>query len=170
MSSFNKLQFANHDAEIYGIDVSSKVTLWDNGRYGRGVVNGTVGWLHGKTTDTPQHHLYHMMPLNGQISLEHTLNRWVSAAELQLIGSKVDVDPLRNEPKTAGYGLINLRTGYHWSSLSIDFGIENLFDKQYYPPLGGVNFDDYMKSGWSSRIQPLAGLGRSFNVGVNWKF
>jgi iron complex outermembrane receptor protein len=49
-----------------------------------------------------------------------------------------DTSEVRNEIKTAGYGLTNLRTSYSWKQVRVDFGVENLFDKFYYLPTGGA--------------------------------
>jgi hypothetical protein len=45
---------------------------------------------------------------------------------------------MRNEIKTPGYSLVNLRTSYSWKQVRVDFGVENLFDKFYYLPTGGA--------------------------------
>ena len=44
---------------------------------------------------------------------------------------KDDVSDVRNEIKTAGYGLTNLRTSYTWKQVRVDLGIDNIFDKFY---------------------------------------
>ena len=124
--------------------------------------------MHGQTTSGDA--LYHMMPLNGKLALEHSLGGWTSAVEAQLVNSKSEADPSRQEPFTPGYTLINLRTGYQWQSVRIDVGIDNLFNKQYYPPLGGINLADYIASGYAGTPMALAGPGRSFMTGLTVKF
>ncbi|MEI7606428.1 MAG: TonB-dependent receptor [Rhodospirillaceae bacterium] len=161
------LQFANQDAEIYGIDFSGKKTVWEDGKYGKGVFKGTIGWLHGQTTSGNA--LYNMMPLNGKIAFEHSLGGWTSAIEAKLVDGKSEADASRQEPFTPGYVLFNLRTGYQWESVRFDVGIDNLLNKKYYQPLGGKNYDDYAASGWKS-LQPLAGPGRSYMAGMTVKF
>jgi len=168
-SSFNQLQFANHDARIYGLDISGKVALWTSSSFGHGQLNGTLGYVNGRNLDT-RNSLYHMMPLNGSLTLEQKIAGWTNAIEAQIVGGKSDIDPLRYEPTTLGYALVNLRTAYQWKNLRLDVGITNLFDKFYYLPLGGVNFDNYMSSGWMGAMVPLAGQGRSFNVGITQIF
>ncbi|HTY20863.1 MAG TPA: TonB-dependent receptor [Geobacteraceae bacterium] len=161
-STFSQLRFANHDAILYGLDLGWDVGLWDNKGFGSGRLKGTFGWVQGKRLDQGGS-LYHMMPLNARVSLEETLLKtWKSACEIQAVNKKSEVDSLRHEPETPGYLLVNLRSGYQWGHVALDVGVLNLFDKHYYLPLGGVNFDDFLKSGWSGRIQPLAGQGRSF--------
>ncbi len=168
-STFNQLQFINHDARIYGLDISGKLALWDNSALGSGQLRGSVGYVHGKDLNTGSS-LYHIMPLNSFLSLEQRIAGWTNGVELQLVGRKSDTDPLRFEPETAAYALVNLRTAYQFKNLRLDLGVTNLFDKFYYLPLGGVNFDNYMASDWMGKIEPLAGQGRSFTVSVTQTF
>jgi iron complex outermembrane receptor protein len=67
----------------------------------------------------------------------------------------------RLEPKTAGYALLNLRSSYIWKHLRIDGGIDNILDKNYALPLGGIYIGEVSVPGTSA-----AGMGRSFNVGM----
>jgi iron complex outermembrane receptor protein len=168
-STFNQLQFANRNAELYGLDVSGFVGLWDNASSGNGRLKGALGYVRGKTVATGDS-LYHLLPLNARLALEQKVSGWTNAIEWQLVARKSRVDPLRYEPKTGGYGLVNLRTGYEWKFVRVDLGVTNLFNKFYYLPLGGVNFDDYLASGWMGKIGPLAAPGRSFDARVTVTF
>ncbi|MCX6178841.1 MAG: TonB-dependent receptor [Chlorobiales bacterium] len=168
-STGNTLQFANHDARIYGLDVSGKLGLWENSSYGHGQLSGSLGYVHGRNLDTGNS-LYHMMPLNGYLTLEQRVAGWTNAVELQLVSEKTEVDPLRKEPTTPGFALLNLRTAYQWKNLRLDFGITNLFDKFYYLPLGGINYDQNLASKRLIPFESVAGQGRSFNVGLTQTF
>ncbi len=168
-STFSQLKFANHDARIYGADLAGFMPIWNNAALGRGRLKGTVGFVHGETVANGNS-LYHMMPLNGLIIVEQTLKTWRNGVELQWVDRKTAVDPLRHEPKTAGYALVNVRSSYQWQRIRIDAGITNLLDKTYELPLGGVNFDDFLASGWSSRISSVKGPGRSFYAAVTVQF
>ena len=147
--------------------MSGKANIWDNSAYGRGDLKGSLGWMHGQTISGDS--LYHMMPLNGKLALEHTLGGWTSAIEAQLVNAKSEADPLRQEPFTPGYTLINLRTGYQWGSVRFDVGIDNLLNKQYYLPLGGVDFSDTPHTS-PGAMGALPGPGRSYNAAVTVKF
>jgi iron complex outermembrane recepter protein len=165
----NILKFANHDAEMYGIDISGRVSLWESNGFGTGQLRGVIGYVHGRDIDNGTN-LYHMMPLNGQIALEQSIGGWTNAVEVQLVGSKTLVDDLRLEPETEGYTLVNLRTAYQWKNFRIDLGVTNLFDRFYYLPLGGINYDNFLFTKPKGTIYPLAGQGRSFNIGVTQTF
>jgi iron complex outermembrane receptor protein len=86
------------------------------------------------------------------------------------VAEKSQVNDLRNEPVTPGYALVNLRTSYEWETVRFDFGVENLFDKLYYPPLGGVDRADHQAAGAMGRIGAVPGEGRWFNAGVTVTF
>jgi iron complex outermembrane receptor protein len=168
-STFAQLRFANHNARIYGVDLSGNVSVWDSARFGRGEISGVAGWLRGKSLDMGNG-LYQMMPLNARIGLSETLKGWTAGVDVQVVDRKSSVDPLRFEQQTPGYALLNLRLGYRWRLLRIDVGGDNLLNKYYSLPLGGVNFDDYMASGWASQIRPLTGPGRSLYTGLTVRF
>ena len=168
-STFSQLRFANHNARIYGVDLSGEVALWHSARFGRGELSGVGGWLRGKTLDTGNG-LYQMMPLNARVALNETFKGWTGGVEIQVVDRKSDVDPLRFERQTPGYALLNLHLGYQWRRLRLDVGGDNLLNRYYYLPLGGVNFDDYMASGWSGQIMPLTGPGRSLYTGLTVRF
>lgn len=165
-NKFAKLRFANHDAQLYGVNVSGEAPLWRSHDIGAFALTGTLGYVHGERTDGGA--LYHMMPLNGRVALTHKLGGWSSTAEVQLVGEKDRVDVRRFEPLTSAYALINLRTSYEWQNLRFDLGVNNLLDKLYYDPLGGRDFADWKALGGT--IGPVPGTGRSINAGATVKF
>jgi iron complex outermembrane receptor protein len=163
------LRFTNHNAMFYGVDISGKVGLWDNEKLGNGQLQGSLGYVHGENRETGNS-LYHIMPLNVRFALEQNVAGWTNAIELQLVDRKSEVDPVRFEPTTPGYALVNLRTGYQWKNLRVDLGITNLLDKFYDLPLGGINYDEFLASKRKGQIESVAGQGRSFNIGVTQTF
>jgi iron complex outermembrane receptor protein len=169
-NSFVRLQYANQEARLYGIDLSGKMPL---GRTAVGAfgLKGLLNYVNGRNTDTDDD-LYNVMPLNAKISLTHRHGNWDNALELVGVKAKDDVSAVRNEIKTPGYGLVNLRGSYAWQKVRVDFGVENLFDKRYYLPLGGA----YTGQGMTMSITGtpwgivVPGMGRSLYAGVNVKF
>jgi iron complex outermembrane receptor protein len=139
-NSFVYLQFANHDATLYGLNIEGQLALWDDPSYGHGEFRGTFGYVRGERTDGTN--LYHIMPINAKLALDHTLGGWSNSIELQLVGSKDDVSQVHNELTTPAYALVNLRAGYQWDSVRVDFGTDNLFNTYYVLPLGGVDLVD----------------------------
>ena len=166
-AGYVELQFANHNAQIYGADISGRMTLLRSEDYGKLALLGVVGYVRGTNLDTGDN-LYHMMPLNAKLTLEHKLGNWSNAAELQLVDAKTDVEQVRDELQTPGYALVNLRSSYQWGQVRFDAGVENLFNQQYYSPLGGDYLGDAAIG--SKGPTPVAGMGRTVYAGITVKF
>ena len=169
-NEFVVLQYTNQSAELYGLDISGRVPLAKTG-VGEFGFKGLLNYTHGKNRDTGGG-LYNIMPINTKLALTHEIGGWNSALELVAAMGKDDVSDVRNEIKTAGYGLTNLRTSYTWKQVRVDLGIENLFDKFYTLPLGGA----YVGQGTTMGINSVPwgigvpGMGRSIYAGFNLKF
>lgn len=168
LGSFSQLQFANKEAEFYGIDLSGAASVWNGGRYGQTRIGGTLSWLHGQNLSEHMP-LYHQMPLNVLVSLDHRIGGLSGAIEVNWVDSKTRVDPTRKEPMSAAYALVNLRTAYALRQWRLTLDVENLFDKAYDLPLGGMALGDYSASG-GTVLRPVGGRGRSVNVGLSRKF
>jgi len=169
MSTFAQLQFANHNARIYGTDFSGSDTLWKNDNYGQGKISGVGGWLHGERLDTSTS-LYQIMPVNGRVNFDEELKGFTAGFGIQAVNRKSNVDPNHFEQVTPGYALFNLHSSYQRGYFQANAAAENLFNKSYSLPLGGVNFDDFMASGWMNQIKPLTGRGRSVSFSLTARF
>ncbi|MBW7900890.1 MAG: TonB-dependent receptor [Rhodocyclaceae bacterium] len=175
-NQFVVLKYANHDARLFGLDLAGRMPLGKSG-FGEFGLKGQLNYTNGKNRDTGDD-LYNIMPLNAKLTLTHKTGGWDSGVELVLVKSKDKVSDVRNEVKTDGYSLVNLRSSYAWKNVRIDFGVENLFDREYDLPLGGA----YIGQGRTMSLNPPAadgmfgwgtavpGMGRSFYAGVNYKF
>ncbi|GBQ13773.1 TonB-dependent receptor [Swaminathania salitolerans] len=161
-----KLRFANHNAQSYGINGSGQLRLWDTRRFGRGKLVSTFQWVRGQDFVTHSG-LYQQMPVNGTVGLRETYENWTGRVDVTLVKRKSTVDWLRDEPRTPGYALLGLGGSYRWRKLTLDASIENVFNQKYYLPLGGLSLGDYRRT---NRFAPLAGLGRSFNLSLTAAF
>ncbi|WEN41641.1 Heme/hemopexin utilization protein C [Thauera sp. GDN1] len=171
--TFNVLQFENQSARLYGIELSGRMPLAST-EFGEFGLRGQINYTRGKNRDTGDD-LYNIMPLNAKLALTQQLGGWDNAIELEGVKAKSKVSDVRNEIETPGYALTHLRTSYSWKSVRVDFGVENLFDKFYYLPLGGV----YLGQGTTMRLPAnggapygvaVPGAGRSIYAGINYKF
>jgi len=169
-NQFNVLKYVNQSAKLVGLNLSGHLPLAKTaaGDLGfKGLLNYTRG-----TNETTGDKLYNIMPLNAKLAVTQKLGGWDNSAELVLVSAKDNVSAMRNEIKTPGYSLVNLRGSYSWKSVRLDFGVENLFDKFYYLPTGGA----YTGQGTTMSINAVPygvavpGMGRSIYVGVNVKF
>lgn len=191
-NQFVKLQYANQSAAIYGADISGRMPL-GSGSMGNWGVSGLLNYTGGKNLTTGSG-LYNIMPLNAKVTLSQKISGWDNSLEVIGVERKSNVSAVRNEVKTPGYGLVNLRTSYTLSNLRFDFGLENLFDRMYYLPLGGaytgegatMSFNkeagivspatanvagSYGTSGTASMWgTAVPGMGRSIYVGATLKF
>ena len=130
------LKFVNQTARLYGLDLSGKMPLAKTG-VGEFGLNGLASYTKGENRDTGDG-LYNIMPLNAKLALTQKRGRWDNAAELVMVSRKDDVSEARNEMETPGYALVNLRGSHAWKKVRVDFGVENVFDRLYYHPLGGA--------------------------------
>ena len=166
-NGINYLQFANHDAVLFGADVSAEARAWSNDQYGKGLLKCALTYTRGYRTDSSGSGLYHIMPINANIALEQSVGNWTNSVNIQAVGAKNETDNTRKEPTTPGYALVDLKTNYKFSkNVNFDFSITNLFDKSYALPLGGIDLVDHSANTYT----PLAGMGRSFNTALNIKF
>jgi len=158
------LTFTNQDAYLYGVDISGKKFLGK--AYGEWTVRAALSYTHGKTTDGDN--LYNIMPLNARLAIDHTLGSWSNTLEGVFVQAKRNVSVVRAEQTTPGYAIANYRTSYKLSnSVRLDAGIDNLFNRQYDLPLGGL---EYVTGSMTSAPQPVRAMGRSVNVGVSISF
>ncbi|QTD45129.1 TonB-dependent receptor [Ottowia testudinis] len=170
-NSFVLLQYANQSARLVGFDVSGRLPLGTSSEWGRFALSGALNLVRGSNRQTGDG-LYNLMPLNARLALEQRLGGWTGTVEWQGVAAKTRVSPVRNEMKTAGYGLLHLRGSYQWKATRLDFGVENLLNRLYYPPLGGA----YLGQGASMTSAgipwgtPVPGKGRSFYVALNVAF
>ena len=183
---FVVMKYENQQARLYGVDVSGKMPLGKTpiGTFG---LTGLVNYTDGENTDTHDD-LYNIMPLNARVSLTHQYGGWDNALEWVGVKGKEEVSDARNEIKTPGYGLVNLRSGHAWQKLRVDVGVENLFDRMYYLPLGGAYVGEGATMSFNKEAGNVArsgmglsgtqsmwgtavpGMGRSIYAGISYSF
>ena len=173
-NQFSVLKYVNQSARIYGLDLSGHMPLAKSalGDFG---LKGILNYTYGRNQDTGDG-LYNTMPHNAKLAITQVLGGWDNSLELLMVQAKDTVSSMRNEVKTPGYSLVNLRVSYAWKQLRVDLGVENLFDTFYRLPTGGA----YTGQGttmsnpalpnypqWGTAVP---GMGRSVYVGLNVKF
>lgn len=177
-NQFATLKYANQSARLAGLDISGHIPL-GAGQFGQFGLKGGLNYTKGENRDTGDD-LYNIMPLNAKLTLTQKFGGWDNQVEWVGVTSKDNVSNARNEIKTPGYSLVNLRGSYSWNRVRLDFGVENLFGRMYYLPLGGA----YVGQGATMAMNPdpmiapnapawgiaVPGMGRSIYVGINVKF
>jgi len=175
---FTVLRYTNQSARLYGLNLAGQMPLASTGIGDLGL-KGLLSYTHGTNRDTGDG-LYNIMPLNAKLTLTQKTGGWDNALELIGVAAKRRISDARNEMKTSGYSLVNLRGSYSWQRVRLDFGVENLFDRYYEMPLGGAyvgqgttmsasanNVPNGIVPLWGT---PVPGMGRSFYAGLNVKF
>lgn len=165
-TGFVQLQFANQDAEFYGVDLSGAVQV-TRGNGGDGTqLTAALSWVEANnlSDDGP---LYRQMPLDLKAGIAHRSGALELSADFEWVARKSRVDATRNEPVTAAYALANIGAAYSVAGFRFSLDVANLFDKAYALPLGGVSLGDYKATG---TLRPVPGRGRSFNFGISTKF
>lgn len=160
-SGFVNLQFFNQSARLLGADMSARLPVGD----GNWTSTAVLSYVSGKNTTTGDN-LYHIMPLNAKLALEHRSGNWTNRVEAQWVSAKTQVQAVRNELATGGYSLMNWHSRYEWKALSFDVGIENLFNRYYANPMGG----SYMGQLPAVYGTSMPGMGRSINTSLNVRF
>jgi iron complex outermembrane receptor protein len=170
-SGFVLLQYTNQSAQLYGFDISGHILVGKWERVGSFTGSGVVNYVRGENLSTGDN-LYNIMPLNAKLAVVHNLGGWSTTSEFIIVAEKSHLSGVRNEVRTGGYWLMNLRTSYEWKHARLDFAIENLLDRFYSNPLGGA----YVGQGASMTTNgipwgvPVPGMGRSFNVALSLHF
>jgi len=170
-SGFVLLQYANQTARLYGFDLSGHLLLGKSGTIGSFTGTGVLSFVRGDNLTTGDN-LYNLMPLNAKVALVHRLKGWTTTPEIVAVAAKTRVSRVRDEIRTSGYWLMNLRSSYEWKHARLNFAIENLFNRFYSNPLGGA----YVGQGPSMTTRgipwgvAMPGMGRSFNVSLDLFF
>jgi len=169
--SFVLLQYANQTARLYGLDLSARLVVGEPSSWGTLTGSLALDYVRGDNLTTGDG-LYSLMPLNGLLALAYQLGTWTTTAEFLAVAAKSHVSQVRNEIPTGGYWVLNLRSSYEWRFIRIDVGIENLFNRLHFNPLGGA----YVGQGPSMSTTGIPwgvavpGAARSFHVALNFHF
>lgn len=163
---FSNLSLDNQNARIYGMDALASYQLAHGTNWGSFNVSGRLNYTRGKNTTTDDN-LYNIMPLNTTLTLAQNYGGWNNSLQVKVVDAKDSVQAVRKEIKTSGFSLVNFYSSYRWKAARFDFAIENLFDRYYENPLGGV----YLGQGQTMHQaiphgSAVPGMGRSINVGL----
>ncbi len=154
------LQFNNVDAELYGIDANWFFAISQNIQ-----LDGTISYVRGERRDTSDN-LYRIAPLTARTNLSYHQSNWHAGIEAVTVAKQNRISDENHEQKTSGYAIFNLSGNYQPTNhITLQAGINNLFDREYQDHLGGYNrISNNPDIAQGAR---LPGLGRSAYVGMN---
>lgn len=156
------LQFANVDAEFFGVDSDFEIGLAGHWR-----LDGTLSYVRGKRRDVNEN-LYRIAPLNARLTLSYGREHWSAHAETQASAAQSKVASSNQETATGGYGVFNLYGDYRFDSgLSLSTGVSNLFDNAARDHLNGYNRVRNSDVPFGER---LPGIGRNVFVRANYRW
>lgn len=128
------LQFANVDAEIWGVDGAWRYELTQGL-----LLDGIISIARGRRTDIDDD-LYRLSPFNASVGLTYSKNTWSLKSEIVGYADQDKVSANNDESETSGYWLVNL--GFAWnplSSLRVEARVDNLLDETYQNHVTGIN-------------------------------
>ena len=156
------LRFGNVDAELYGVDFDFTVRPVE-----RIELSGTVSYVRGKRRDIDDN-LYRLAPANLRLSAAWIGDRLSFGAELLTAAKQDKVSASNDEQPSDGYAVVGLFGRFAVSeAISIEAGVENLFDTEYQPHLAGrsrVGASDVVPG------ERLPGAGQGGWVRLNARF
>ena len=162
------LQFTNVDAEFYGFDAGFGMRFdphW--------FMDGSISYVRGKRRDISDN-LYRIAPLNATLALTYRRTNWSLTAEGVFYAAQDDVSETNAEQATPGYGIVNLLGSYRvGKDLTVNAGVNNLFDRLYYDHLAGYNrvsADEHGEPVDLAVGDRIPGAGRSLFVRATLKF
>jgi outer membrane receptor protein involved in Fe transport len=110
-------------------------------------------WLYGKNLENGEP-MRRIPPLNGKMALQYSKSKIFGEVEFlfaakqdRLSGGDID-DHRIPDGGTPGWNILNLKTGYSWKTVSLNAGLQNLFNKAY--RIHGSGVDGYGRSLWIS--------------------
>jgi iron complex outermembrane receptor protein len=154
------LRFANVDAEIWGADIAFGTRIAGPLR-----LDGIASYVRGRRRDVPDN-LYRIAPANGRLALAWDATDWMIAVEVQGFAAQNRIATTNSEVNSRGYVLASLLGNWQVADgLRLDFGMENLFNRQYLEHLAGYNRIRLSDVPVGAR---LSGPGRSAFIRLRW--
>ena len=162
--SDNASIYRNVDAELYGVDIETSYKWSDKWRS-----HFTAAYVHATNT-TDNRAIAQTPPLEGTVSLDYYVNKWMFGGEVRLVDKQTRVDDNNmtgsglDFGQTDGFALLNLYGSMKISKNgNVRFGIDNVMDKTYAEHLNKPNAFD------PSPIQ-VNESGRSIWAQISMKF
>ena len=153
------LQFANVDAELWGVDVDFGTTLTPNLR-----LDGVASLVRGRRRDA-RDDLYRIAPPSMRIKATWEETNWSAGAEVVAVSRQSKVSASNGEQPTAGYAVFNLSADWQISSrVNLSAGVENLLNKDYRDHLSGRNRTVQPDIAIGEKL-PSAGRGAYISIG-----
>lgn len=133
MGDDNPMQFANVDAQLYGMDITASYQLNSNW-----FMDMNASYIKGERRDIDDN-LYRISPPKVNIGINYQLNSWAARLETLAVSAQNEVSESQLEQTSAGYALINISVSYDADNWLVKAGVDNLFDTEYEDHLAAYN-------------------------------
>ena len=133
MGDDNPMQFANVDAQLFGMDLTATYQVSDSLS-----LDMNASYVSGERRDIDDN-LYRISPPKVILGLNYQSGNWLARVEGLGVSAQSKVSETQFEETTAGYGLMNLSLAYDADSWMVKAGVNNLFDTEYEDHLAGYN-------------------------------
>ncbi len=155
--------YANVDARFWGFELSSTYNLWKNLFLFAG-----ASYVEGRKDKKPDININdkdvaEVPPLRGRLGVRYDTGIWFVEAETIATSTQSKVDSDLGEQKTSGWGIVNLKAGVSIANLTLNLGVENLFDKKYYEHLS------YVRNPFATGVK-VPEPGRSLYLSASYQF
>ncbi|MCX8059656.1 MAG: TonB-dependent receptor, partial [Aquificaceae bacterium] len=98
----------------------------------------------------------------GRLGLRYDTGLWFLEVETVATATQSRVDSDLGEQRTSGWGTVNLKAGINHKNLTLNAGVENLLDKQYFEHFS------YIRHPFRGARVPEP--GRSFYLSATYQF
>ena len=134
MNRPDPLRFTNVQARLYGFDMDASVALSQHL-----TLSGLINYVRGERRDIDDD-LYRIAPPNATLRLAWERGAWRASVETIAYAEQENVSDSNREQTTPAYAVVNLRGSWQATRrLQLALGVDNLFDRDYAPHLGGYN-------------------------------
>lgn len=133
MADDNPMQFANVDAQLFGIDLTATYQVSDSWS-----LDMNASYVSGERRDIDDN-LYRISPPKVMLGLNYQDGNWLGRVEGLGVSAQSKVSETQFEQTTSGYGLMNLSLAYDADIWMLKAGVDNLFDTEYDDHLAGYN-------------------------------
>ena len=156
--SYENVQARMYGGEMsYSVGISDALLLLGGVSYTRGVKDLIPG------ANILDRDLAEMPPLKGRMALRYGTRRLFGELEGVAVHAQNQVDSGLGEQPTSGYGLLNLKAGFHSENWRLTGGIDNLLDRFYYEPFS------YQRDPFRSGVR-IPEPGRNIYCIVSYRF
>jgi len=158
--------WTNIDAHIYGADVKIIVDIISDFS-----VETAAAWQRGKKDSRPEYNndndLAEIPPLKTKLALHYDTQMLFGTLEWIHSENADNVDVAAGEKALSGWDVVNFRGGWNYKMLTLNVGVENIFDR-HYAVLNSYEWDVVSGSGVNPAI--VYEPGRFFYASISCKF